>query len=332
MKFAKGKPAARIFALQTDEEDSPTIDTFAGMLCVSHHDAYALVDTGATRGCMSEEFLHTCGLIAENMTDCMMYVSTPLGPSSLQTRIVKSVDVMIHDLCMPVDMLILPMSDFDVILGMDWLNHYQVTLDCGNVVLSFPLDDRVVSYELVRQRPLTMRMMDLWEKPIIAAILVEGREFTIESIPIVREFVDVFLEDLPGLPPEREIEFGIDLIPGTTPISKQPYRMAPTEMEELKKQIEELQEKGFIRPSISPWGAPVLFVKKKDGGMRLCIDYRELNRATIKNKYPLPRIDDLFDQLSKAAVFSKIDLRSGYHQLRIKSQDIPKTAFRTRYG
>ena len=108
--------------------------------------------------------------------------------------------------------------------------------------------------------------------------------------------------------------------------------MAPVEMSELKKQVVELQQKGFIRPSISPWGAPVLFVKKKDGSLRLCIDYRELNRVTIKNKYPFPRIDDLFDQLREAAVFSKIDLRSGYHQLCIIAQDIPKTAFRTHYG
>ena len=120
-------------------------------------------------------------------------------------------------------------------------------------------------------------------------------------------------------------------MPGTAPIGKQAYRMAPTNLRELQKQIDELKDTGFIRPSISPWGAPVLFVKKKDGSMRLCIDYRELNQVTIKNRYPLPRIDDLFDQLSSAAVFSKIDLRSGYHQLKVRAQDIPKTAFRTRY-
>ncbi|XP_074376979.1 uncharacterized protein LOC141718495 [Apium graveolens] len=130
----------------------------------------------------------------------------------------------------------------------------------------------------------------------------------------------------------REIEFAIDLAPGTEPVSKAPYRMAPVEMKELAKQLQELLEKGVIRPSVSPWGAPVLFVKKKDGSMRLCIDYRELNKLTIKNKYPLPRIDDLFDQLKGAKYFSKIDLRSGYHQLKIKPEDIPKTAFRTRYG
>ena len=154
----------------------------------------------------------------------------------------------------------------------------------------------------------------------------------LDDIPVVREFPDVFPEDLPGIPIDREIEFSIDLHPGTSPISKAPYRMAPIELKELKEQLQELLDKGFIRPSASPWGAPVLFVKKKDGTMRLCIDYRELNRVTVRNKYPLPRIDDLFDQLQGAQVFSKIDLRSRYHQLKIKGEDIPKTAFRTRYG
>ena len=152
------------------------------------------------------------------------------------------------------------------------------------------------------------------------------------SIPVVREFRDVFLEELPGLPPIREIEVSIETIPGVSPITQSPYRMAPMELAELKVQLQELLDKGFIRPSNSSWGAPVLFVKKKDGTLRLCIDYRQLNKVTVKNRYPLPRIDDLFDQLKGARVFSKIDLRSGYHQLRIKEQDIQKTAFRTRYG
>ena len=154
----------------------------------------------------------------------------------------------------------------------------------------------------------------------------------LEDIPVVREFPDVFPDDLPGLPLDREIDFQIELALGTEPISRVPYRMAPAELKELKVLMEEMVNKGFIRPSTSPWGAPVLFVKKKDGSMRLCIDYRELNKVTIRNRYPLPRIDDLFDQLQGAKVFSKIDLRSGYHQLRVHDEDVSKKAFRTRYG
>nr|GFC53697.1 putative reverse transcriptase domain-containing protein [Tanacetum cinerariifolium] len=148
----------------------------------------------------------------------------------------------------------------------------------------------------------------------------------------IRDFPEVFPDDLPGLPPPREVEFRIDLVPGAAPVARAPYRLASSEMKELAKQLQELSEKGFIHPSSSPLGAPVLFVKKKDGSFRMCIDYRELNKLTVKNRYPLPRIDDLFDQLQGSSVYSKIDLRMGYHQLRIREEDIPITAFRTRYG
>jgi hypothetical protein len=152
------------------------------------------------------------------------------------------------------------------------------------------------------------------------------------DIPIVCEYPDVFPDDLPGMPPDRDIEFIIELQPGTAPISKRSYRMPPNELAELKIQLQDLLDKGFIRPSVSPWGCPALFVKKKDNSLRLCVDYRPLNAVTIKNKYPLPRIDILFDQLAGAKVFSKIYLRSSYHQIKIRPSDIPKTAFSTRYG
>jgi hypothetical protein len=154
----------------------------------------------------------------------------------------------------------------------------------------------------------------------------------LEDIPVVCEYPDVFPDDLPGMPPDRDIEFIIELQPGTTPISKKSYRMPPNELAELKIQLQDLLDKGFIRPSASPWGCPALFVKKKDNSLRLCVDYRPLNAVTIKNKYPLPCIDILFDQLAGARVLSKIDLRSGYHQIKIRPSDVPKTAFSTRYG
>nr|GFA25594.1 putative reverse transcriptase domain-containing protein [Tanacetum cinerariifolium] len=146
----------------------------------------------------------------------------------------------------------------------------------------------------------------------------KSKEKQLEDVPIVRDFSEVFPEDLPGLPPTRHVEFQIDLIPGAAPVARAPYRLAPFEIKELSYQLQELSDKGFIRPSSSPWGAPVLFVKKKDGSFQMSIDYRELNKLTVKNRYPLSRIDDLFDQLQGSSIYSKIDLRSGYHQLRVR--------------
>nr|GFC08087.1 putative reverse transcriptase domain-containing protein [Tanacetum cinerariifolium] len=154
----------------------------------------------------------------------------------------------------------------------------------------------------------------------------------LEDVPIVKDFLKFFPEELPGIPLARQVESQIDLVPGTAPVARAPYRLAPFEMKELAEQLQKLSDKGFIRPSSSLCGASVLFVKKKDGSFRMYIDYRKLNKLTVKNRYPLPRYDDLFDQLQGSSVYSKIDLRSGYHQLRVREEDILKTAFRTRYG
>ena len=165
----------------------------------------------------------------------------------------------------------------------------------------------------------------------LASLTLEDEERPDLDLPrVVCEYVDVFPDELPGLPPQRVVDFGIELHPGTLPISMTPHRTTQVELQELRVQLQELLDKGFIRPSTSPWGAPVLFGKKKDKTPRLCIDYQQLNRVTIKNRYPLLRIDDLFDQLRGARVYSKIDLRTGYH--RVREIDIPKTSFRTRYG
>ena len=239
-------------------------------------------------------------------------------------------------------MILLSFREFDLILGMDWLSRHHAKDDCytKEVVLESLGQHRVVFcgdrqiipnclISVVTAFKLIKNGCNAYLAHVIDTNVTNSK---LEDIPVVREFLDVFPNDLPGLPPDRETEFSIELIPGTSLISIPAYRMAPLELQELKKQIQELLEKGYIRPSISPWGAPVLFFKKKDGTMRLCIDYRKLNQVTVKNKYPLPRVDDLFDQLQGAQVFSKIDLRSGYHQLKIARDDVPKTAFRTRYG
>jgi len=160
----------------------------------------------------------------------------------------------------------------------------------------------------------------------------DATEPSLQDIPVVREFPYVFPQEIPRMPPLGEVEFRIDFVAGATPISKAPYRMTPVELKESKMQLNEQLEKGHIQPSTSPWGAPILFVKKKEGTLRLRIDYKELNKVTAKSRCPLHRIDDLFDQLRGVGIFSKIYLRSGYHQLLIKDEDMPKTAFRTRHG
>ena len=229
-----------------------------------------------------------------------------------------------------------------MILGMDWLTRHQVMVDCRikRVILRTPNEDEVTfigerSNHLsnVISAATARKMVQKGCEAYLAYVIdtVKARP-SVSDIPTVSDFPDVFPKELPGLPPHREIEVAIDIVLGATPASITPYRMAPVELKELKLQLQELLEKRFIRPSVSPWGAPVLFVKKKDGTLRLCIDYRQLNKLTIKNKYLLPRIDDLFDQLKGASIFLKIDLRFGYHQLRIKDVDVHKTAFRMRYG
>jgi hypothetical protein len=154
----------------------------------------------------------------------------------------------------------------------------------------------------------------------------------ISDVAMVNNYEDVFPEELSGMPPDRDVEFVIELAPKTAPVSKRSYRIPPNGLVKLKKQLKEFEEKGFIKPSSSSWGCPAMFVKKKDHSLRLVVDYRPLNEVTIKDKYPLPRIDDLFDQLTGAKILSKIDLRLGYHQIKIRSEDIPKTTFTTRYG
>jgi hypothetical protein len=154
----------------------------------------------------------------------------------------------------------------------------------------------------------------------------------LEDIPVVCEFHYVFPKDLPGMPLDWDVEFTIELEPGTAPISRRPYKMTRKELGELKIQLRELLDKGYIRLSSSRWGCPALFVKKKDQSLRLCVDCRPLNVVTIKNKYPLPRIDILFYQLASAKVFLKVDLHSGYPQIKICSEDVPKNIFSTRYG
>ncbi|GKA03491.1 putative reverse transcriptase domain-containing protein [Tanacetum coccineum] len=214
---------------------------------------------------------------------------------------------------MPVEL-----GSFDIIIGMDWLANHHAVIVCDEKIVRIPYGDEV----LIVQGDRSVTKKETEDK---------SEEKRLEDVPTVQDFLEVFPEDLPGLPPTRQVEFQIDLVPSAAPVARAPYRLAPTELQELSTQLQELSDKGFIRPISSPWGAPVLFVKKKDVSFQMCIDYRELNKLTVKNRYPLSIIGDLFDQLQGSRVYSKIDLRSGYHQLRVQEEDILKTTFRTRY-
>ncbi|KAL0536857.1 hypothetical protein IC582_025820 [Cucumis melo] len=329
----------KVFATnKTEAERAGTVVT--GTLPVLGHYALVLFDSGSSHSLISSAFVLHARLEVEPLHH-VLSVSTPSRECILSKEKVKGCQIEITGRVIEVMLLVLDM-DFDVILGMDWLAANHASIDCSRKEVAFnPPSLASFKFKGEGSRSLpkvisAMRASKLLSQGTwsILASVVDTREVdvSLSSEPVVRDYLDVFPEELPGLPPHREIEFAIELEPGTVPISRAPYRMAPAELKELKVQLQELLDKGFIRPSVSPLGAPVLFVKKKDGSMRLCIDYRELNKVTVKNKYPLPRIDDLFDQLQGATVFSKINLQSGYHQLRIKDGDVPKTAFRSRYG
>ncbi|EOY26510.1 DNA/RNA polymerases superfamily protein [Theobroma cacao] len=290
------RTATRVFAV-TEDEARVRPGAVTGAMSLFDKDAYVLIDSGSDRSYVSTTF---ASIADKNLSplEGEIVVHTPLGEQLIRNTCYRDCGVRVAEEEFRGDLIPLEILDFDLIFA-------------------------IKASKLVQKG-----------YPAYLAYVIDtsNGEPKLEDVPIVSEFPDVFPDDLPRLPPDRELEFPIDLLSGTAPISIPPYRMAPAELKELKVQLQDLVDKGFIRPSISPWGAPVLFVKKKDGTLRLCIDYRQLNRVTIKNKYPLPWIDDLFDQLRGAMVFSKIDLRSGYYQLRIKEQDVPKTAFRTRYG
>jgi hypothetical protein len=314
----KGFSIARVnqvSAKATTDGADITIDMFY----INAIPAALLFDSGATHSFISARFATTNELPLQNMKTPMVVI-TPKGPieaNYMTQRLILT--IMGREFWSTP--IVLEESSIDLILGMSWLRKTKAVIHCakGTVELTSSKGERfeVEITVIASTRP--------------AIFLVYGK-FVGRNIRVVRDFPDVYPEELPGIPPDREVEFVIDLLPSTAPISKRPYRMSMEELKELKKQLTELQEAGYIRLSPSPWGALVLFVQKKDGSQRMCVDYRSLNDVTVKNKYPLPHIEDLFDQVRGARVFSKIDLRSGYHQMNIRPSDIPKTAFSTRYG
>jgi hypothetical protein len=239
-----------------------------------------------------------------------------LGGKIVANQLAKNTPLNLAGKIYKIGLIVLDGQEIDVIVGMGRIAELDTAA-------------RVVRLDSPAHGIVTLQL----SLPSVPTISVQHTTAkNLEDIPIVWEFHDVFPEDLPGLPPDQDVEFTIELLPGIVPISRQPYKMTPKELAELKVQLKELQDKGFIHPSTSSWGCPTLFVKKKDQSLRLCMNYWPLNAVTIRNNYPLPHIDILFDQLVGAKVFLKIDLHSDYHQIKIHAEDIPKTTFSTGYG
>ncbi|WVZ97932.1 hypothetical protein U9M48_043432 [Paspalum notatum var. saurae] len=295
----------------------------AGTFFVNDHPTVVLFDSGATFSFISKAYALKHGY--EIIELKQRYHITAAGSSISTNHIVRDLCLQVGKESLFISPIVLPQLGIDVILGMEWLKQHNAMIDVGSRTVQLRSSSGT---DVIIHVPLHKHV-----SPTVNVVETQTEAQALAKIPVACEYPDVFPEELPGLPPDRDVEFRIDLVPGTAPVSKRPYRMAPDELKELKTQLQEQLDKGFIRPSSSPWGYPALFVEKKDqGGKRLCVDYRPLNAVTVKNKYPLPHIDILFDQLGGATVFSKIDLRSGYHQIKVREEDIPKTAFSTRYG
>ncbi|GJT05792.1 putative reverse transcriptase domain-containing protein [Tanacetum coccineum] len=291
---------------------NPGSNTVTGTFLLNDHHAYMLFDSSADRSFVSNTFSTLLDITPYSL-DVSYAVELADGRTSETNTMLRGCTLGLLGHLFNIDLMPIELGSFAVIIGMDWLAKNHAVIVCDEKIVRITYGNEILIVTVKEDKD-------------------KSNEKRLEDVPTARDFPEVFPEDLPGLPPTRQVKFQIDLVPGAALVARAPYRLAPSEMEELSTQLQELSNKGFIRPSSSPWGSLVLFVKKKDGSFRMCIDYRELNKITVKNRYPLPRIDDLFDQLQGSSVYSKIDLRSSYHQLRVRDEDIPKTAFRTRYG
>ncbi|GJV19267.1 putative reverse transcriptase domain-containing protein [Tanacetum coccineum] len=342
-----GNGVARAYAVGVAGQN-PDNNVVTGTFLLNNRCASILFDTGADRSFVSTQF-STLINIAPTTLDHGYNVELADGRIIWVNTVLLGCTLNFLNHPFHVDLMPVEMGTYDVIIGMDWLTKYQAVIDCAKKIVRIPFGSEILIFHGDGSRNKRGTRLNIISCTKAQKYLLQGchvflahitiketgdksKKKQLQDVPIVKNFPEVFPEDLPGLPHTRQVEFHIDLVPGAAPVARAPYRLAPSEMKELADQLQELSDKGFIRPSSSPWGAPVLFVKKKDGSLRMCIDYRELNKLTVKNRYPLPRIDDLFDQLQGSSVYSKIDLRSGYHQLRVREEDISKTAFRTRYG
>ncbi|GJZ37013.1 putative reverse transcriptase domain-containing protein [Tanacetum coccineum] len=318
-----------------------------GTFLINNVYASVLFDTGTDKSFVSYAFSKYID-IPPTTLDTNYSVELADRKSLTTNTILRGCTLNLQNHLFKIDILPIELGSFDVIVGMDWMAEHRAKVVCYEKYIRVPYGNDMLIIQGERSRVKnksrlevisSIRMQGYIEKGCQVFLVqmmkkeeTEASEKRIVDVHVVRDFSEVFPKDLPGLPLTRQVEFHIELIPGAAPVARTPYRLALVEMKELAEQLKELSDKGFIRPSSSMWGAPIMFVKKKDGSFRMCIDYRELNKLTVKNRYPLPRIDDIFDQLQGSNIYLKINLRSGYHQLRVREEDIPKTAFRTRYG
>nr|GEV50505.1 putative reverse transcriptase domain-containing protein [Tanacetum cinerariifolium] len=340
-----GNAVARAYGLGT-AGGNPNANVVTGTFLLINHCASILFDTGADKSFVSTAFSSLININPSTL-DYSYDVELADGQIIGVNTVIRGCTLNFLNRPFNIDLMPIELDSFDVIIGMDWLTTYHVVIVCDEKIVRVLFGDETL---IIRcdgsnngnqlniisctktQKYLLKGYPVFLENITTKTIKDKSKEKRLEDVPIVRDFSEVFPEDLPGHSPTRQVEFQIDLIPGAAPVARAPYRLAPFEMKELSDRLQELYDKGFIKTSPLPSGALVLFVKKKDGSFWMCIDYWELNKLTVKNPYPLLRIEDLFDQLQGSSIYSKIDLRSGYHQLRVREEDIPKTAFRTRYG
>jgi hypothetical protein len=298
------------------EDAQAAPDVIIRMILINDNNAIVLFDSGASHSFIAASFVQKYNLPLSMLKNQMIVSS--LGGGMHARHVCSKVSILVRGVEFLANLIVLESKGIGIILGMDWLRKHNGLIDCAKKVVRLtPSSGKGLKYvaeNLVMDKAASNRIV-LNHLDVVLTL----------DIRTVSEYPDVFLEELSGMPPDHEIEFVIELVPGTAPIFKRSYRMASNQLAEVKKHLQELLDKGYIHPSAAPWGASVIFVPKKDGAQRMCVDYRSLNEVTIKNKYPFPRIDDLFDQLKGACVFLKIDLQSGYHQLKIRATNIPKT-------
>jgi hypothetical protein len=270
------------------EEAQEAPDVIIGTFSVNDLSVVVLFDFGASHSFISAAYVEKHNLPMALLRS-QMIVSSSGGDMPVR-QLCPKVNLKIRGVDFVANLIVLESKGIDVILGMDWLGKHKVLIDYAQ--------------KSVKLTTLDRKELEFIAEPVVTAKGIANRAklnqldaSQCSEVPVVNEFPDVFPEELPGMPPDRDIEFVIELKPGTAPIYNTPFRMTTPELAELKEHIRELLEKGFVRPISSPWGAPVIFVPKKDGTQRLCVDYRALNEVTVRNKYLLPRIDDLFDQL-----------------------------------